>query len=553
MAFRGLLELLGVWLSSPVGGPPPGPGPDPSGTQGQEVLELLAPDGTVLGQLTKYADFEAVRAQFGLGSLAVTLHFEDELIHAPIVVGGGSTTAYAWGFANFGIRVSYNGRQFLDTIIVAAEDSDAEPSASRTDALPIDIQITARTPVEVLLGRREVKSALGSANVYLSAAPDDTLKALWRDQILAGGEHPDWYGDESLSRGDFGPDLVVAVAADTAGHVDTDPRAYWDTGEPLLASTMEYCRRWDMRPAATRSGDTIVLDVTVPNTGSDRTSGARRVVFDREGGGLRSLKRLIDWETYGSVADVQARGKGDRQPHGYAKDDGLLARIGVAETGELHPSGNADDAEAQAQYLMASQQEAWLRYEVELTEGDGSRWGDDWDVNDKIVVYDSRRGVTLADYVVEATLSRSVPEPCEMAIKIGELDRNEDQQTQRSGGGGGGGGRKGGKPKAKSGEPLTWDRMTGSDATEVLADESQDELVWDDERELNIIYAESGATADPGGDGDPEEWELRVRARVFEGCNECNAHVYIRKPNGELAMLLAYDPTGGESDPGGGG
>lgn len=519
---------------------------------GTEVLELLAPDNTVLGQLTKYSDFEAKRMQYGLGVLTLTLHFEEELIHESVTVDGGSTTAYLHQFANFGIRVKYNDAEFLDTIIVAADDDDAETSESRGE-FPIDISITARSVPEVLLGRREIKSASGAANVYTSLPPDDLLKELWRDQVLSGGEHPSWYTSESLGREDFGPDIVMAVAADSSSHAETDPRGYWDTGEPLLGSSMEYCRRWDMRPKATRGASgAITLDVTVPNTGTDRTSGSGRVVFDREGGGLKRVRRLIDWETPGSVADVQGRGKGDRQPHGYAKNTALLAKIGVSETGELFPSAGADDVDGHAEYVLNSLAGIAVRYEFELTEGDGARWNTNWDVNDKVVVYDSRRALTVQEYVVEATLSRNVPEPCEMAIKVGELDRSEVQQSQRSGGGGGGGGKKGGKPKEKGGEALAWDEMEGSDGSTMEADESQDSILWADESSANILYVQSGANSDPTGDGQQEVWLLSARARFFDNCPSCNGYIQIRKPSGGIINLLAYDPEGGGGGGGGG-
>lgn len=520
---------------------------------GTEILEFLAPDNTVLGQLTKYSEFEAKRVQYGMGVLTMTLHFEEELIHESVDVDGSPTTAYLHGFANFGIRVKYNdGQEFLDTIIVAADDDDAESSESRGE-FPIDIQITARSVPEVTLARREIKSSSGAANVYPSAKPDDTLKELWRDQVLASGEHPSWYSTESLGREDFGPDLVMAVAADAGAHADTDPRAYWDTGEPLLGSTMEYCRRWDMRPIATRGASgAITLGVTVPNTGTDRTTGSGKVVFDRQGGGLKRAKRLIDWETPGSVADVQGRGKGDRQPHGYAKNTALLAKIGVAETGELFASAGADDVDGHADYVLNSLQGIAVRYEFELTEGEGARWGTNWDVNDKIVIHDSRRAVTVSEYVVEATLSRKVPEPCEMAIKVGELDRSENQQSQRSGGGGGGGGKKGGKPKQKAGEALAWDSMEGSDGSTIEADENQDTIDWIDESAGNILYVESGASSDPTGDGQDEVWILRARARFFDICPSCNGYIQIKKPNGNIIYLLAYDPEGGGGGGGGG-
>jgi len=523
--------------------PPPGPyaaGAD-AFAPGQVLLTLILPGGGGERPLRLWDDLKAEQVEFGWESISFTLADEDPALDAEYTVAAGTFTVRDQP-ALCAVRVTYRGRVFAEGVIVNATDEDEDAGGTTLDDVPITWAIDCIGYTEWGATGRDVKT---SSNVRFSVANvlcDNALRDLMREQMQAGFyQQPPFYDLAGVGRDDFGP-LTYTIAA--AGlHPDTETLLRWDTGDSLIDAISEYCRRRDLKIVAARTGDSIDLAVTYPATGDDLSAS---VIFSRARGTVRKFRRSRDYLRESNIVQVQGKGAHARQALGHALNEDSIELLGMRETGEAWHSATEDDADGHADSIVQSTAGAYLSYDVKVNEGKGCVWGDDFLLSDKVSAVCERRGVTVADYVSKLTLTKQNPDPAELEIHIGRQPVNEDQASQRSGGGGGGGKRKGGKPKPKQGEALSWDRMVGSDETEIVADNVQDLIEWADESGLAIIYAESGAEDDPTDEEQGEEWILRIRGRAFTGCRPCNSYVRLRKPNGTIIELLAFDPDGGD-------
>lgn len=546
----GLSTWLGIfgW-----GGTPPEPPAAPGGEDaaGVAVVEFYLPGHVYAGEIERYLSFEAESVEFNLGTGTIEIDGTDPIL--ALTYERNSTTFTVRELPlRCGVIIRYRDGVFLDALVEDWEDEDDEERAVDLDDLPTKVTWHLRQTDDVLLSMRQIKGTDGGRYSQSGVKPDDAAKALLRANTQApadGGIEPTWYSLNSVDREDFGP-YSVTIVADAGAHPDTDDRVRWHHNESLRDSLLEYCRRWGMKLSGSwGTGGERIIDIVYPGTGDDKTDS---VVFERERGTLARFKLIGNGGREANVAEATGKGTRETQARAFAKSATSQALFGVIETGEGDPSADADDAQDNADFIIAQVAGTERRYEAKINEGDGCIWNTDFVLSDKVKIRCSKRSVTVTDWITKLRLTRTVPEPPELEIHTGRADDNEDQKSQRSGGGGSGSRRAGGKPKRKSGEPDTVRTIVPNVGDDVVFDEVDDELQLKGEVNDRIRARTYGV--DPGsGEDDPEVMWIQVLSTFFGTCPACNGYVLTVDPsNGHVIKLLAQD-TGVVVDiPGGG-
>jgi hypothetical protein len=78
------------------------------------------------------------------------------------------------------------------------------------------------------------------------------------------------------------------------------------------------------------------------------------------------------------------------------------------------------NAQHGADVLIAQVGGAETTYEAQIEEDAGRLYLVHWDVGDKCTIYDSRRSITVHDWITEVTLTLDAPGPYELDIKLGK-------------------------------------------------------------------------------------------------------------------------------------
>lgn len=425
---------------------------------GDAYIEVTDPGRSVIGSVHRLISATCEIHEFGQGTLDIVIPRSEPFLD----VSYSSSTAFERKLSGYGFRLVYRGEEFFDGIAVVMEDEDAQEEGHALDDVPITVTIHCITWLDWFLGGRQMKGA-GRAKFSQNAKADNVLKAMLRANMVSGGApsliEPPEYGTglydpildtsgHTVSRTNFGHGWTVAVAADTGAHADTVTHT-WDSGRSLADQVREFCRLWDVGLSGSWSGTTYTIATAATAAGSDLTASIK---FTRENGGLTRFRRVVDRLSPSSVSEVAGIGRRDNQIVKYAINSAFYASEGLREMGaEVWRSASATDAQNESRYLITQINGYLETREVNVREIDGQVWGD-FGLGDKVTIYDSRRALTVADYVASASLEFQAPGPWELAIQIGRPPQNPDRASRRSGGGGGGGGHGGGHPKGTDGE-----------------------------------------------------------------------------------------------------
>lgn len=447
------------------------------------VVEMYDPSGALVTHLDDYDELSAKQLEFGDMELMFSLPLESDSLQT---VYSGST-AYARALNGYRFVVKYWGSVFFDGIAVAMDDEDEEDGGMTLDDVPVNVKVECWSWAHWLLSGRLIMGTGRDRYAPSAAKADNVLRAMWRANMVTGTLiTPTEYttpgvsdpvagtGPFTVSRTNFGP-FTVAVEADTTSHPTTVTHR-WDHGRGLWENTLEFCRRYNLGITASVSGTTITLGVVYPGTGTDRTSTIR---FTREMGNLLRFSRRVDRGLGANVAECRGQGKRGRQHASYAMLKAFYDSVGLRETSEVWRSANLADTATNAEWMIHQLGGATTTYTSKLIEIDTQKWGD-FARGDKITIYDSKRGVTVQDYIAELELTHQADDIPELNIITGIPPTNEDKNLGRSGGGGGGGGsRGGGHPKnadgeTKDAEDAWWIERCHNNGTTIYADENAD-------------------------------------------------------------------------------
>lgn len=444
-----------------------------------DTIRLVAytPDGAFLTMVEDYDGLECKRGEYGQGDLSFSLpETSDVLTH----VYSGST-GYARALSNYRFELYYWGALFFEGIAVTCDDDDEEAGGSTLDDIPTNVVVSCVPSTQWLGSGRLIMGTAGVRYTTGSVTADDGLKGLWRAQCVAASIiEPTAYGagvldpttglTHSIDRENFGP-FTVAIAADTSSHSETGTWR-WDHGRSLWDNTLEHCRRYDLMPTVSWSGTTCTINF-VDAAGSDL---AGDVVFSRERENLRRFSRKVDrMSNAASVAECRGFGRRGAQIARYAMKKSLYDDVGVRETTEVWRSASGADAENNVAFIIHQVGGAETTYEAELSELDDQKWGD-FDRGDRVTIHDSKRGITVEDYISELELTHDADDIPELRILTGRPPLDEDKKGGRSGGGhGGGGSRGGGPPKNADGETFETLLVAGDCITIAAPVEDEDD------------------------------------------------------------------------------
>lgn len=419
------------------------------------VVQCYDPSRTLVGIVSDYDDLHVKRTEFGQAITTLTLPLESDILAAVY----SSSTAYTRALSGYTFDVSYWGAHFARGVVVICDDDDEEDGGSTIDDIPSSVSVECWELHHWVLSGRLIMGSSRDRYAPSAATADNVLRAMWRANCVTGTiitpsdyssvVDPTTGSSHAVSRTNFGP-FTVAVEADTTSHPDTVTWR-WDHGRSLWDNTVEFCRRYNLRPYYTISGTTITLKVAYPGTGTDRTTSVR---FTREMGNLIRFGRKVDRGATSNVAECRGKGRRTGQVSRYAMHKTSYDDVGTRETSEVWRSANSTDAQNNASWIITQVGGAETHYRAKLIEIDTQKWGD-FDIGDKVTIYDSRRGITVADYISSLELSHQADDVPELDIATGREPQNEDKKLGRGGGGGGGGGgRAGGHPKNADGETL---------------------------------------------------------------------------------------------------
>lgn len=419
------------------------------------VVECYDPARALVGQVTDYDDLHVKRMEFNQAITTLTLPLESDILAA--VYSGSS--AYVRALSGYTFDIYYWGAFFARGVAVICDDDDEEDGGSAIDDIPSQVLVECWELHHWVLSGRLIMGTNRDRYSPTPATADNVLRAMWRANcvspgIIAPSDYSSVYDpttgtSHAVSRTNFGP-FTVAVEADTTSHPDTVTWR-WDHGRSLWDNTVEFCRRYNLRPYYTLSGTTITLRVAYPGTGTDRTATVR---FTREMGNLVRFGRKVDRGATSNVAECRGKGRRTGQVGRYAMHKTSYDNVGARETSEVWRSASSTDAQNNASWIIAQVGGAETHYRAKLIEIDTQKWGD-FDIGDKVTIYDSRRGTTVADYISSLELTHQADDVPELDIATGREPQNEDKKLGRGGGGGGGGGsRAGGHPKNADGETL---------------------------------------------------------------------------------------------------
>lgn len=419
------------------------------------VVECYDPARALVGQVTDYDNLHVKRAEFSQAITTLTLPLESDILAA--VYSGSS--AYVRALSGYTFDIYYWGAFFARGVAVICDDDDEEDGGSTIDDIPSQVLVECWELHHWVLSGRLIMGTNRDRFSPTAATADNVLRAMWRANCVTGTLitpsdyssvlDPTTGSSHAVSRTNFGP-FTVAVEADTTSHPDTVTWR-WDHGRSLWDNTVEFCRRYNLRPYYTLSGTTITLKVAYPGTGTDRTADVR---FTREMGNLVRFGRKVDRGATSNVAECRGKGRRTGQVSRYAMHKTSYDNVGARETSEVWRSANSADAQNDASWIIAQVGGAETHYRAKLIEIDTQKWGT-FDIGDKVTIYDSRRGITVADYISSLELTHQADDVPELDIATGREPQNEDKKLGRGGGGGGGGGgRAGGHPKNADGETL---------------------------------------------------------------------------------------------------
>ncbi|MEO8084087.1 MAG: hypothetical protein ABI780_09715 [Ardenticatenales bacterium] len=418
------------------------------------VVTCYDPARALVGPVTDYDQLRVKRTEFGQAITTFDLPLESDVLAA--VYSGSS--AYARALSGYTFDVYYWGGFFARGVAVICDDDDEEDGGSTIDDIPSSVQVECWELHHWVLSGRTIMGTAGNRYTPATAKADNVLRAMWRANMVAGplvepAEYSSGVLDPTtgvstaVSRTNFGP-FTVAVEADTTSHPTTVTHR-WDHGRSLWDNTVEFCRRYGLRPYYTLSGTTITLRVAYPNPGTDRTASVR---FTREMGNLIRFGRKVDRGATSNIAECRGKGRRTAQIRQYAQHKQSYDDVGARETTEVWRSADGTDAQNNASWIITQVGGAETHYRAKLVEIDTQKWGD-FDLGDKITIYDSRRAATVADYITSLELQHDADDVPELAIATGREPQNEDKKMSRGGGGGGGGhARGGGHPKNADGE-----------------------------------------------------------------------------------------------------
>lgn len=419
------------------------------------VVLCYDPTRALVGHVTDYDDLHVKRTEFNQAIITFTLPLESDILAAVY----SSQTAYARALSGYTFDVYYWGTMFARGVAVICDDDDEESGGSTLDDIPASVSVECWELHHWVLSGRLIMGTSGNRYSPAAMKADNVLRAMWRANMVTGTliEPSDYSSvldpttglSNSVSRTNFGP-FTVAVEADTTSHPTTVTHR-WDHGRSLWDNTLEFCRRYDLRPYYTLSGTTITLKVAYPSTGTDRTATVR---FTREMGNLLRFGRKVDRGATSNVAECRGKSRRTAQIRRYAMHKASYDDVGARETAEVWRSADGTDAQNNASWIITQVGGAETHYRAILAEIDTQKWGD-FDIGDKVTIYDSRRGITVQDYITSLELTHQADDVPELDIATGREPQNEDKKLGRGGGGGGGGhARGGGHPKNADGETL---------------------------------------------------------------------------------------------------
>lgn len=425
--------------------------------RGDLYVRIYDPGRNDAGEFHQIISLRATRAEFGQGTLEITVPLEEPALQAEY----SGSSMYTRSGSGYGIDLYYRGQVFGSYYCHAMDDEDAEDGGTSIDDIPINVTLRCIDWLSWFMGGRLMMGS-GRARFSQNDTADNVLKAMLRANMVSGGTPslitPADYagslydpitdtGSLTAVRTNFGNSWTIAVAANTSAHPDTVTHR-WDSGRSLPDQVREFCRRYDVGLSGSWSGTTYTISTSVPATGSDLTGS---MIFDREKGNLARFKRSADRLRMSNLAEVGGLGRRDGQVVSYAFNQSSYNDIGLRETGEVWRSANSQDTQNEARFIMVQQNSADLGYEADLREIDGMEYGD-FDVGDKVTIHCSRRSVTVQDYISGLELTMTAPDLPVLRIQTGRPPLNPDAQSRRSGGGGTGSGRGGGHPKGTDGE-----------------------------------------------------------------------------------------------------
>lgn len=419
------------------------------------VVQCYDPARALVGPVTDYDQLRVKRSEFGQAITTFDLPMESDILAA--VYSG--QTAYARALSGYTFDVYYWGDFFARGVAVICDDEDEEDGGATIDDIPASVNVECWELHHWVLSGRLIMGTGRDRYSPTAAKADNVLRAMWRANcvspgIIAPSDYssvldPTTGSSHAVSRVNFGP-FTVAVEADTTSHPDTVTWR-WDHGRSLWDNTIEFCRRYNLRPYYTLSGTTITLRVAYPATGSDLTGSVR---FTREMGNLLRFGRRVDRGATSNVAECRGKGRRTGQIARYAMHKASYDDVGARETAEVWRSASGTDAQNNASWIISQVGGAETHYIARLAEIDTQKWGD-FDLGDKVTIYDSRRGITVQDYISGLELEHNADDVPELIITTGREPQNEDKKLGRGGGGGGGGhARGGGHPKNADGETL---------------------------------------------------------------------------------------------------
>lgn len=508
-------------------------------------IELYNPDWTLSRRVDQFDGFELEEREDGTAVCKFTMPLED--VPTDIYATGGQQcpiVVYIRGTRRFGV-VGGAG------IISSMEDEDREGGGSSLDDIVVDVHIEAITDWQYHLMGREVKGTSGNRYSRTSMAPTVAMRDLINANCRTGSViEPTEYatlGTSGVDRDNFGAHKVLG--AYSGSHPDTIDSIRWPNGESLFHSIVEGCRRHDCRVASSwntaASPPEMTVTITYPRLGSDLTSGSSQVRFSRETGSLAYFSRKVDHLKDSNVAEVQGKSVRANQPKGYAIHQDSYDAQGLRETGDLWPDGWQDDVDEEAAFIMAQVGGSSTTYEAKLREITGMVLGEDCDLGDKIAIDDSRRGISVEDYITTIKWSMSGAGPLNPEILLGREEISDSSRGGRSGGGRSGSGRKGGKPKGKGGEPESA-RTIETNAGDVVFDQADDTWLLKGETGVTRIRPVHALVDDPDTEDGDEETKLYIEGDVFEPCVACNGYMWIWAANlGRNVKVLITDPGPG--------
>lgn len=439
-------------------------------------VRAFNPARALIAPLHDYGSLRCKRSEFDQAETSFTLPLEGEVMQSSY----SSQTAYQRALSGYTFDVYYWGDFFARGVAVVCDDDDEDEGGSTPDDVPATVSVECIELHHWVLSGRLIMGVSGGRFAPGTATADNVLRELWRVNCVAasiiepaefgtGVIDPTTGASNTVSRANFGP-FTVAVEANTSSHPDT-VRHRWDHGRSLWDNTVEFCRQYNLRPYYTLSGTTITLRVAYPATGTDRTAS---VVFSRERGNLLKFSRKVDRLATSNIAECRGLGRRNGQRKKYAQHRASYLDVGGRETAEVWRSADDDDAQNNAEFIIHQVGGAETHYVAKLAEIDAQKWGD-FDRGDKVTIIDTRRGITVQDWIAVLELHHDEDDVPVLDILTGREPLGEDGKQNRSGGGGGGGGgRGGGHPKNADGETLETLLVEG-DCIEISSVEDEEE------------------------------------------------------------------------------